>query len=134
MRIYEVVFILRPELPEAEIEALVEQMQQGVTGGGSRVTKVEKWGKRPLAYRVSGHREGYYVYFEVEGGGEALRELERRLKVAEPVIKIFSVRVDLERKKREKLRHRREHRVARRQRPAPGSSSGGGVAEASANA
>lgn len=131
MRTYEVIFIVRPELPEAEVDALVEQMQQGVAGVGGQVTKVEKWGKRALAYRVSGYREGYYVLFEVEGSGETLRELERRLKVAEPVIKVFSVRVDLERKKREKLRHRREHRAARRQRPTAGS--GGGPAEASAN-
>ncbi|MFQ5663218.1 MAG: 30S ribosomal protein S6 [Terriglobia bacterium] len=122
MRIYEVIFILRPELPEAEAEAVVEQMQQSVAGAGGQVTKVEKWGKRALAYRVGAYREGYYVFFEIEGSGETLRELERRLKVAEPVVKIFSVRVDLERKKREKLRHRREHRAARRQRTAPGSS------------
>lgn len=130
MRTYEVIFIVRPELPEAEVDALVEQMQQGVTGAGGRVTKTEKWGKRPLAYRISGQREGFYVLFEVEGGGEALRELERRLKVAEPVIKAMSVRVDLERKRTEKLRHRREHRAARRQRPGPASSSS--AAEASA--
>lgn len=134
MRIYEVIFIVRPELPEAELEALLEQMQQGVTAGGGKVAKVEKWGKRPLAYRVSGRREGYYVYFEVEGGGEVLRELERRLKVAEPVIKTLSVRVDLERKRREKMRHRREHRAARRQRATPSTSSGAGAAEAPANA
>ena len=130
MRTYEVIFIIRPELPEAEVDALVEQMQQGVAGAGGQVAKVDKWGKRPLAYRVSGQREGYYVYFEVEGSGDSLRELERRLKVAEPVIKIFSVRVDLERKKLEKLRHRREHRAARRQRAA---ASAGGAAKASTN-
>lgn len=131
-RIYEVIFILRPELPEAEAQTLIEQMQQGVTGAGGQVTKVENWGKRPLAYRVRGCREGNYVFFEVEGTGDTLRELERRLKVAEPVIKIFSVRVDQERKKLEKLRHRREHRAARRQRAAP--SAGSGSTEAPARA
>jgi len=129
MRTYEVIFIVRPELPEAEVDALVELMQQGVAGAGGQVPKVDKWGKRPLAYRVSGQSEGYYVYFEVEGAGDSLRELERRLKVAEPVIKFFSVRVDLERKKLEKLRHRREHRAARRQRAA----GAGGAAKASAS-
>ncbi|MFQ5777327.1 MAG: 30S ribosomal protein S6 [Terriglobia bacterium] len=123
MRIYEVIFIVLPETPEAEVDTLLEQMQAGVAGAGGRVSKVEKWGKRPLAYRVRGQREGFYVFFEVEGGGETLRELERRLKVAEPVFKVLSVRVDLERKRVEKLRHRREHRVARRQRT-PGSAAG----------
>ncbi len=127
MRIYEVVFIVRPDVPEPDIDALVEQMQQGVDGAGGRVSKVEKWGKRPLAYRVRRQREGYYVFFEVEGTGPTLHELERRLKVAEPVIKLLSVRVDLERKKVEKLRHRREHRAARRHRPTAGSASSAGA-------
>jgi small subunit ribosomal protein S6 len=130
MRTYEVIFILRPELPDDQVDALVEQMQQTVTGAGGQVTKVEKWGKRTLAYHVAGEREGYYVFFEVEGKGEALHELERRLKVAEPVIKLLSVRVDLERKKQEKLRHRREHRAARRQQRAAAA----GPAKASAGA
>src|SRR3989304_5561335 len=121
MRTYEVIFILRPDLPETETDALIEQMQQSVTGAGGRVTNADKckWGKRPLAYRVHGQREGFFVLFEIEGGGEALRELERRLKVAEPVLKLLSVRVDLERKRAEKHRHKREHRAARRHRPAP---------------
>lgn len=118
MRTYEVIFILRPELPETEVEAVVEQMKQAVTATGGQMVKDEKWGKRPLAYRVSGCREGFYVLFEIVGTGDTLRELERRLKVTEPVIKFLSVRVDLERKKLEKLRHRREHRAARRQKPA----------------
>src|SRR3989304_3489982 len=80
MRTYEVIFILRPDLPETETDALIEQMQQSVTGAGGRVTNADKckWGKRPLAYRVHGQREGFFVLFEVEGGGEGLRELERR--------------------------------------------------------
>lgn len=130
MRTYEVIFILRPDLPEEQTDALVEQMQQSVTGAGGQVAKVEKWGKRTMAYRIAGQREGYYVFFEVEGKGETLHELERRLKVAEPVIKLLSVRVDLERKKQEKLRHRREHRAARRQQRA----SAAGPAKASAGA
>src|SRR3972149_2573029 len=71
MRTYEVIFILRPDLPETETDALIEQMQQSVTGAGGRVTNADKckWGKRPLAYRVHGQREGFFVLFEVEGGG-----------------------------------------------------------------
>jgi small subunit ribosomal protein S6 len=129
MRTYEAVFIIRPEVPEADVDALVDSLQHAVTGAGGQVVKVEKWGKRPLAYRISGQREGFFVLFELSGGGEALRELERRLKVTEPVLKFFSVRVDLERKKVEKLRHRREHRAARRQR-----AGAGGAAKATANA
>ena len=133
MRTYEVVFIIRPDVPEAEIDALLEPLQQAVRDAHGQMVKVEKWGKRPLAYRVARQREGYFVFFELQGMGEALRELERRLKVAEPVIKFLSVRVDLERKKHEKLRHRREHQAARRQRPAAAPSTTG-EAQASAGA
>jgi len=118
MRTYEVVFIIRPDTPEGDIDTLVESLQQAVRDAGGQVTKMDKWGKRPLAYRVERQREGFFVLFEIEGTGDSLRELERRLKVAEPVIKFLSVRVDLERKKHEKLRHRREHQAARKQRTA----------------
>src|SRR3990167_2925047 len=118
MRTYEVIFILRPDLPETETDALIEQMQQSVTGAGGRVTNADKrkWGKRPLAYRVHGQRRGLLGLLESEGGGEALHGLEGRLKVAEPVLKLLSVRVDLERKRAEKHRHKREHRDRKRKR------------------
>ncbi len=118
MRTYEVVFIIRPDTAEGDIETLVESLQQAVRDAGGQITKADKWGKRPLAYKVERQREGFFVLFEIEGSGDSLRELERRLKVAEPVIKFLSVRVDLERKKHEKLRHRREHQAARKQRAA----------------
>ncbi len=121
MRTYEVIFIIRPDVPEAELDTLIESFAQGVASTGGKVEKIEKWGKRRLAYRVQGQWEGYYVFFEVEGSGEVVQELERRLKVSEPVIKYLSVRVDVERKRVEKLRRRREHRAVRRQRKAPAS-------------
>lgn len=119
MRIYEVIFVIRADVPEAEIDGLVEAFQQAVVSTGGTLAKVEKWGKRTLAYRVRGQREGFYVFFELHGSGDTVRELERRLKVSEPVIKYLTVRVDVERKKFEKIRHRRERRAARRQRRAP---------------
>lgn len=119
MRIYEVIFIIRPDAAEADVDSLIESFQQVVAGSAGRVEKTEKWGKRRLAYRIAGQWEGYYVYFELHGAGDTVRELERRLKVSEPVIKYLSVRVDLERKRLEKLRRRREHRAVRRQRRAP---------------
>ncbi len=131
MRVYEVIFIIRPDVLEAEVDTLVEQMQQGVAGAGGEVAKLEKWGKRPLAYHVAGQREGIYVFFEVNGTGDTLRELERRLKVTESVIKMISVRVDEERKRLAKLRHRREHRAAPRQHKPHSPASGS--AEASAH-
>ena len=58
MRTYEVVFIIRPDTPEGDIDTLVESLQQAVRDAGGQVTKMDKWGKRPLAYRVERQREG----------------------------------------------------------------------------
>lgn len=121
MRIYEVIFVIRPDVPEADVDTLTDSFAQAVTSLGGKVEKVEKWGKRRLAYRVAGNSEGSYVFLEMNATGAILQELERRLKVSEPVIKYLSVRVDLERKRLEKLRRRREHRAVRRQRKAPAS-------------
>ena len=122
MRTYEVVFIIRPDLPEDEVNDLVEQTQKIVTDNEGEVVKTDNWGKRILAYRVQGQREGVYVLLEINSAeGKALHELERRLKVNDAVIKVFSIRVDEERKRLDKLKHKREHRAARRQqrKPAP---------------
>lgn len=134
MRTYEVIFIIRPDMPDADVDALIEQMQKVVTeteGEKAEVVKADKWGKRTLAYRVAGQREGIYVLFEIQSGGKALHELERRLKVTEPVIKVFSVRVDLERKKVAKLAHKSEHRAARRQQKRASSSGSGAESRSS---
>ena len=64
MRIYEELFIIKPDFPEEEADAFVEQMRTLVTNGGGTVDKVEKWGKRKLAYRVGKYREGSYVLFQ----------------------------------------------------------------------
>ena len=122
MRTYEVVFIIRPDLPEDEVNDLVEQTQKIVTENEGEVVKTDNWGKRILAYRVQGQREGVYVLLEINSAeGKALHELERRLKVNDAVIKVFSIRVDEERKRLNKLKHKREHRATRRQqrKPAP---------------
>ena len=61
MRIYENLFIVKPDATEEEIDHLIEQMSKNITTTGGTVDKVEKWGKRRLAYRVEKQREGYYV-------------------------------------------------------------------------
>lgn len=123
-RIYEVIWIARPETPEAEIDKLIAQFEQGLSAMGSQLDKVEKWGLRRLAYRVRKQREGYYVCFVVRGSGEAVRELERRFKVTDAVMKYLTVRVDEEWKRLEKKRREREKKAARRPRPAAPPQSG----------
>ena len=96
MRKYELMFIVRPDVLEDDIAKLVTQMEGVVTGAGGKIEKVDRMGRRRLAYRVHRHREGHYILFTVEGGGDMVREFERRLKVNDAVIKHLSVRVDEE--------------------------------------
>ena len=116
-RLYDLVFICRPDTPEEEINKVVTTLEHVVAERGGKVEKIEKWGTRKLAYRVSKHREGFYVYLMLRGNqGEMIKELERRLKVSDPVIKYMTVRLDEELKRLQKLTARRERRASRRPR------------------
>ena len=116
-RIYEVMFILRPDMPEDEMEKLISNLESSVTSGGGAV-KTERMGRRRLAYTVRKFQEGVYVLMTVEGSGQMVHELERRLRVTEPVIKFLTVRVDEEQKRLDKVRKIRETRVKRKPQPA----------------
>jgi small subunit ribosomal protein S6 len=129
MRKYELVFIVRPDVPEEELAKIITQMEGVVTGHGGKIEKVERMGKRRLAYRVERQREGLYVLFVIEGGGETVKEFERRLKVNDAVIKYLSVRVDEELKRAEKAKAWRAEQATRKPRPRP--SGEGQQAEAS---
>ena len=116
-RLYDLIFICRPTTPEEEINKLVAVLEQAASERGGKVEKVEKWGTRKLAYPVRKHREGYYVYLVLRSTqGEMIKELERRLKVSDPVIKHLTVRLDEEIKRQQKLARRRERKAARRPR------------------
>ncbi len=80
---------------------------------------MEKMGRRRLAYRVARQREGFYVLFLIEGGGDTIKELERRLKVTDAVIKFLTVRIDEELERAAKLKERRAKQQAKKQRPKP---------------
>ncbi len=120
-RTYDLIFICRPATPEEEVDKLIHMVEQTSSEKGGKVEKTEKWGTRKLAYRISKHREGIYVYTALSGTqGEMVKELERRLKVSDTVIKYQTVRTDEELKRLHKLTAKRERRAARRPRkPAP---------------
>jgi small subunit ribosomal protein S6 len=116
-RQYDLIFICRPDTPEAEVEKIIASLDHAAAEKGGKVDKVEKWGTRRLAYRVAKQREGQYIYMLLRGTqGEMVKELERRLKVSDPVIKYITVRLDEEMRRQKKLAHRRERRAARRPR------------------
>jgi small subunit ribosomal protein S6 len=103
-RIYEVMFIVRPDVADEDLDKLIAGLEQTVTGGGGAVKSTEKLGRRKLAYLVRKFNDGNYVLLTVEAGGALVAELERRLRVSEPVIKFITVRMDEEDKRLAKVR------------------------------
>jgi small subunit ribosomal protein S6 len=109
-RTYELMFIVRPDMTDEDLDKLISNLQNVIPTSGGTIKKVEKMGKRRLAYTVRRFNEGIYVLFVVEGGGAVIHELERRLRVTEPVIKFLTVRVDEEQKRLEKIKKIRDAR------------------------
>src|SRR5580704_3497299 len=129
MRIYEELFIVKPDAPDEEVDALVETLRTQLTTLGATVDKIDKWGKRRLAYRVDKYREGAYVLLQFSAGPEAVKELERRLRVSDIVIKFLTVRIDETLKRLEKRKKQRDKRAAQRASAAPPSAPGPGPAQ-----
>jgi small subunit ribosomal protein S6 len=119
MRVYEELFIVRPDATEEEIDAYVEQISSTITAAGGSVEKVEKWGVRKLAYRVAKRSEGFYVLIVFNAGADVAKEVERRMRMTDMVMKFITVRVDERLKKIEKRRKAREKRAKRRPAPSP---------------
>jgi small subunit ribosomal protein S6 len=103
-RVYEVMFIVRPDVAEEDADKLIAGFSATVTGGGGVVKSVEKMGRRKLAYMVRKFNDGNYVLLTIEANGAGVLELERRLRVTEPVIKFITVRVDEEEKRLAKVK------------------------------
>ena len=119
MRTYEVIFIIRPDIEEEELNKLVTQFEGVVAGAGGKIGKVDRMGRRRLAYRVGRYQDGHYILFLLEGTGDTVKELERRLGVTDSVIKFMAVRIDEEQKRAEKFKAQRAAREARRPKPKP---------------
>ncbi len=115
-RTYELMFIVRPDMAEEEQDKLISTLETAVTSSGGNVKSVEKMGKRRLAYMVRRFHDGIYMLLTVEGGGGLIHELERRLRVTEPVIKFLTVRIDEEQKRLDKIKAIRD---AKRKTPPP---------------
>ncbi len=116
-RLYELIFICRPDTPEPEIDKIIATLEHTATEKGAKIEKTDKWGRKRMAYRVQRLREGFYVFMVMRSSnGEVVKELERRLKVADPVMKYITVRLDEELKRQDKLKKHRERRAARRPR------------------
>ena len=110
-RTYEVMFIVRPDIEEADLDKLIEGFSTVVTNGQGEVKQVEKLGRRRLAYIVRKFQDGQYVLLHVSADGPLIAELERRLRVTEQVIKFITVRTDEENKRLAKVKAIRDTKV-----------------------
>ncbi len=113
-RQYELVYIMSPDATEQEVADLHTQIEAIITRYQGALVKTENWGRRKLAFRIGKHREGTYVLEVFTGTGELTKELDRRLKVIDSVIRHLCVRVDEELRLAERTRARRDAETQRR--------------------
>ena len=119
MRVYEELFIVKPDAPEEEVDGFVEQIKHVITNGKGTVDKADKWGVRKLAYRVAKYAEGNYILIQFTSSPDLVHEVERRMRVSDMVIKFITVRIDEKQKKIAKRKKSRDKRAARRPAPMP---------------
>lgn len=114
MRTYEELYIAKPDATEEEIDALNGQLEAVIKQSGGKLDKSDKWGVRKLAYRVKKQAEGFYVLLFFHASAQTVKEIERRLRVSDLVLKFLTVRMDEKLKWLEKRQKARAKRAARR--------------------
>ena len=113
-RQYELVYILPPDTTEQQVADLHAQIAQVVSKMHGQIEKNDNWGRRRLAYEIGHHKEGVYVLDVINGSGELMKELDRRLKVMDQVLRHMVVRVDEEKKVVDRTRTKRQSESERR--------------------
>jgi small subunit ribosomal protein S6 len=112
LRTYEVSYIAAPNVADDDLAKLTSLLEHIVTDRGGKVTKVDAWGRRKLAYSIGKFEEGLYTILFIEGTGQEISEVERRLRVTDFVIRHMTVRTDEDLKRAEKMKARRKSAVA----------------------
>jgi len=113
-RQYELVYILPPDTTEQQVTELHQQIEAVVSRMNGQIEKTENWGRRRLAYEIGRHKEGVYVLDVIYGTGDLMKELDRRLKVMDQIVRHLVVRVDEEKKVVERTRTKRQSESERR--------------------
>jgi len=113
-RKYELVYVVSPEATDAQVTDLHTQVEQITQRLGGTIEKTDNWGRRKLAYEIGPHKEGTYVLETIDGGGELMKEIDRRLKVSDLVIRHLVVRIDEEQSVVDRVRTRRTENSRRR--------------------
>ncbi len=118
-RRYELVYVVSPEASDEQVAELHSQVEAIVQRMNGQIEKTDNWGRRKLAYEIGRHKEGTYILEVINGGGDLMKEIDRRLKVIDLVIRHLIVRVDEEQGVVDRTRaHRTE--ISRRRRVARG--------------
>jgi small subunit ribosomal protein S6 len=113
-RQYELVYILPPDITEQQVTELHQQIESVVSRMSGQIEKTENWGRRKLAYEIARHKEGFYVLEVINGSGELMKELDRRLRVMDQVLRHMVVRVDEEKQVVDRIRTKRQSESERR--------------------
>jgi small subunit ribosomal protein S6 len=113
-RTYEVMYIVKPETDGEKIDKLNEAVGKLIEKEGGEIVRMDNVGIRTLAYPIEKRTEGHYVLFEVNGSGQEIAELERRMRVNDMVMRYITVRVDEDRKAADKRTAKREAKAAKR--------------------
>ena len=108
MRTYELAFIAAPNASDDDLAKLTTQLEHIVTEKGGKITKTDNWGRKKLSYRIGKFDEGIYTFLFIEGSGNEIAELERRLRVTDFIIRHQTVRTDEDLKRAEKVKGRRK--------------------------
>jgi small subunit ribosomal protein S6 len=117
-RTYELVYVASPDATDEQVADLHTQVEAIVQRMGGQIEKTDNWGRRKLAYEIGRHKEGTYVLEVIKGDGDLMKEIDRRLRVTDLVIRHLTVRVDeeqgvVERTKAKRTETSRRRRVAR---------------------
>ena len=113
-RTYEVMYIVDPETADDAIGTLNDTMGRLIETEGGTIVRRDDIGRRRMAYEINKKKEGYYVLFEIEGSGQEIAELERRMRVNDAIMRFVTVRVDEDRKAADKKRTKRENKASKR--------------------
>lgn len=94
MAFYELIYIIRPDVPTTQVDAVLAKVTDAVKKARGKIVKTEQWGLRTLAYTMKKHKRGYYTYLGMSMPGEGVAEIEHQLKLSDDIIRFMTVAVD----------------------------------------
>lgn len=93
MRRYETIFIVRPNIAEDEIDAVINKTKSIIEGDGGIIIRIDKWGLKKLAYLIKKESQGYYVYLDYAGVPASVSEIERIFRIDDKVLKYLTIKL-----------------------------------------